>query len=126
MAAGDPKFFVLSDIVELLEADEQLRTLIGNNIFPIVAPRSTKGDFIAYQRDGIDGIQSSNMGGYALIRYSFFITSVSDDYDRGLSIANRAYEVMIGSHPFGKIRLEDFAETVVDQKFFQSIKFSIV
>lgn len=126
MAAGDPKFFVLSNVVELLEADAKLRSMIGDNIFPIVAPRSTKGDFIAYQRDGIDDIQTSKMSGFALIRYSFFITSVSEDYQRGIEIANRAFEVLNGSHPFGKVRLEDFAETVVDQKFFQSIKFSIV
>lgn len=126
MAAGSPKFFVLNDVVAKLEADATLREMVSDRIFPIQAPRDTKGDFIAYQRDGVMNTTSSKMGDYALIRYAFYITVVSDNYDRGLRIAERVYELLDGRHAFGAISYEDLAETVVDQKFFQVLKFSIL
>lgn len=125
MAAGSPKFYVLNDVVALLENDPELTALVGDKIFPIQAPRDTKGDFVAYQRDGLMSATDSKMGGYALLRYAFYITVVSENYNRGIRIADRIFHLLDGAQAFGRVRYEDLAETVVDQKFFQVLKFSI-
>ena len=125
MAAGDSKFFVISDVFALLRGDQALRELVGNKIYPIQAPRDTVGDFITVQRDGLLDSQTSKMGGFALLRYGFYIAAISEDYDRSLSIASRIYEVLNGTHGTCIIKMEDFAEVVVDQKFIQILKFSV-
>lgn len=125
MAAGDSKFFVISDVFALLRNDGALRELVGPKIFPIQAPRDTVGDFITVQRDGLLDSQTSKMGGFALLRYGFYIAAISEDYDRSLAIASRVYEVLNGAHDTCIIKMEDFAEVVVDQKFIQILKLSI-
>lgn len=125
MAAGDSKFFVISDVFALLRNDAELRKLVENKIFPIQAPRDTIGDFITVQRDGLLDSQNSKMGGFALLRYGFYIAAISEDYDRSLTIASRIYEALNGTHDTCVIKMEDFAEVVVDQKFIQILKFSI-
>ena len=125
MAAGNPKFFVISDVFALLRSDAELQELVGKKIFPIQAPRDTIGDFITVQREGLLDSQTSKMGGFALLRYGFYIAAISEDYDRSLAMASRVYEVLNGSHNTCVIKMEDFAEVVVDQKFIQILKFSI-
>lgn len=125
MAAGDSKFFVISDVFALLRSDSQLQELVGRKIFPIQAPRDTVGDFITVQRDGLLDSQNSKMSGFALLRYGFYIAAVSEDYDRSLEIADRIFHVLNGQHDTCNIKMEDFAELVVDQKFIQILKFSI-
>lgn len=125
MAAGDSKFFIISDVFALLRNDTKLQELVGRKIFPIQAPRDTVGDFITVQRDGLLDSQTSKMGGFALLRYGFYIAAVSEDYDRSLEIADCIYTVLNGQHDTCQIKMEDFAELVVDQKFIQILKFSI-
>lgn len=122
---ASPKFFVMDDIVPLLLADAELQGLVGNRVFPIIAPVNTRGDFISYQRVGVLNVQNTKVASPSLIRYAFVITAVSDDYNRSLAIAKRVFELLVGIHPFGRIDFEDFAERVVDQKFMQTIEFSI-
>lgn len=45
------KFSITTDIRKLLVNDNDLKALVGNNIFPLVAPEGTTGDFIMYYRD---------------------------------------------------------------------------
>ena len=99
--------------------------MVGPKIFPIVAPEGTVGDFVSYQRDGLD-IESSKMG-TALQRSYFYINVVSDDYDRSLGIADTIYDTLEGDfvNPDMRIRLTDYTEDYVDKKFLQVLQFSI-
>lgn len=124
MAAGDPKFRVMADVVRLLETNEALSAAVGARIFPLVAPLKTPGDHIIYQRDGVE-LQSSKMQGFAMFKVFFFISVFSDDYFRGLAISEDVYKALVGSHDGFKIDFHDLTESLVDQKFVQILKFSI-
>lgn len=124
MAAGDPKFRVMADVVRLLETNEALSAAVGARIFPLVAPLKTPGDHIIYQRDGVE-LQSSKMQGFAMFKVFFFISVFSDDYFRGLAISENVYKALVGSHDGFKIEFHDLTEILVDQKFVQILKFSI-
>lgn len=124
MAAGDPKFRVMADVVRLLETNEALSAAVGARIFPLVAPLKTSGDHIIYQRDGVE-LQSSKMQGFAMFKVFFFISVFSDDYFRGLAISEDVYKALVGSHDGFKIDFHDLTESLVDQKFVQILKFSI-
>lgn len=124
MAAGDPKFRVMADVVRLLETNEALSAAVGARIFPLVAPLKTLGDHILYQRDGVE-LQSSKMQGFAMFKVFFFISVFSDDYFRGLAISENVYKALVGSHDEFKIEFHDLTESLVDQKFVQILKFSI-
>lgn len=126
MAAGAPKFKVMRDVVDLLKADTTMQEFVGSKIFPIVAPQNTTGDFIAYQRDGVDTEPLNKMGGFASLRFYFYISIVSTDYERSLDIADRVYDVLQGTHETFSIEFKDSTENVVDQKFIQVLKFSIL
>lgn len=124
MAAGDPKFRVMADVVRLLEANEALSAAVGERIFPLVAPLKTVGDHIIYQRDGVE-LQSSKMQGFAMFKVFFFISVFSEDYFRGLAISEYVYKALVGSHGEVKIEFHDLTESLIDQKFVQILKFSI-
>lgn len=124
MAAGDPKFRVMADVVRLLETNEALSAAVGARIFPLVAPLKTQGDHIIYQRDGVE-LQSSKMQGFAMFKVFFFISVFSDDYFRGLAISENVYKALVGSHDGFKIDFHDLTESLVDQKFVQILKLSI-
>lgn len=124
MSHGDPKFYSMFDVRDLLEADEKLAEWVGDQIHPIIAPEGTVGDWIAYERGGID-TKSSKMQGFALFESFFFISVVSDNYRRSLDIAYRCYKVLEGHHPFGHVTMTGYAEDYLDQKFIQELKFSL-
>ena len=125
MGRADKKFKIITEVVKLLRESEELAAMVGPKIFPIVAPEGTVGDFVSYQRDGLD-IESSKMG-TALQRSYFYINVVSDDYDRSLDIAATIYDTLEGDfvNPDMRIRLTDYTEDYVDKKFLQVLQFSI-
>ena len=125
MGRADKQFKIITEVVKLLRESEELAAMVGPKIFPIVAPEGTVGDFVSYQRDGLD-IESSKMG-TALQRSYFYINVVSDDYDRSLDIADTIYDTLEGDfvNPDMRIRLTDYTEDYVDKKFLQVLQFSI-
>lgn len=125
MGRADKKFKIITEVVKLLRESESLAELVGNKIFPVIAPEGTIGDFISYQRDGMD-IEWSKMGP-SLQRSYFYINVVSDDYDRCLTIADIIYDILEGDfiNPDMRIRLTDYTEDYLDKKFIQVLQFSI-
>lgn len=124
MAAGDPKFRVMADVVRLLESNEALSAAVDKRFFPLVAPLKTEGDHITYQRDGVE-LQSSKMQGFAMFKVFFFISIYSTDYYRGLNLSDGVYKALVGSHDGFRIEFHDLTESLIDQKFVQILKFSI-
>lgn len=125
MGRADKKFTMITGVVKLLRDSSALAEMIGTKIFPIIAPEGTPGDFIAYQRDGMD-IEWTKMGP-SLQRSYFYINVVSDDYDRSLKIADIVYDALEGEwqNPDMQIRLTDYVEDYVDKKYLQVLQFSI-
>lgn len=119
------KFNITTVIREILSQDTNIRAMVGNSIFPLVAPIDTVGDLIIYQRDGYKQ-EYSQMGVTRQIP-TVFINAVSDDYDRSQELASLIYEALEGdfSNPTMKIRLEDSTEEYADKKYIQVLQFSI-
>lgn len=119
------KFNITTVIREILSQDTNIRAMVGNSIFPLVAPIDTVGDLIIYQRDGYKQ-EYSQMGVTRQIP-TVFINAVSDDYDRSQELASLIYEALGGdfSNPTMKIRLEDSTEEYADKKYIQVLQFSI-
>ena len=125
MGRADKKFTIITEVVKILRSSEDLAAMIGTKIFPIIAPEGTPGDFVSYQRDGMD-LEWSKMGP-SLQRSYFYINVVSDDYDRSLKIADIISDALDGEwqNPDLCIRLTDYAEDYIDKKYLQVLQFSI-
>ncbi len=125
MGRADKKFLAIKDIFSLLSNNPTIQSLVGDKIYPLVAPQGTSGDFIAVQRDGYR--REDTKMGIALQASVFFTTAVSEDYDRSLAIAEAIYDALEGDHPEyeSRIRMEDYGEEYIDSKFLQVLKFNL-
>lgn len=123
MARNDKKFLAIQDVIALLSNSPKIQALVGDKIFPLVAPVDTHGDFIAYQRDGYKR-EDSKMG-VAVQRSIFLITVVSDTHERSLVIADAVYDALEGDHSEYnmRIRMENYGEDYIDRKFIQVLQF---
>jgi len=123
MARNDKKFLAIQDVIALLSNSPKIQALVGDKIFPLIAPEDTSGDFIAYQRDGYKR-EDSNMG-VVVQRSIFLITVVSDTHERSLLIADAVYDVLEGDHSEYnmRIRMENYGEDYIDRKFIQVLQF---
>ena len=123
MARNDKKFLAIQNVVAILSNSPEIQTLVGDKIFPLVAPVDTHGDFIAYQRDGYKR-EDSKMG-VAVQRSIFLITVVSDTHERSLTIADAVYDALEGDHSEYdmRIRMENYGEDYIDRKFIQVLQF---
>lgn len=117
------KFKIGTLIRKLIIEDEQINTLIGENIFPLIAPEDTQGSFIIYKRDEYsknytkDGIYRENC--------VIYITVVSDTYDEAQKIAIMINDLLEGYGQTFKIKLTDSTEDYEDNKFIQVLQFTI-
>lgn len=116
---------ITTEVRRILLDSEEITSLIGKKIFPIVAPMKTEGDFIIYQRDGYK--QEYTKMGISRKIPTVFVNAVSDDYDRSLQLASLIYEALEGefSNPDMTIHLEDSTEGYSEGKYFQVLQFSV-
>lgn len=119
------KFKVTTEVRGLLLDSPEIFALIGERIFPLVAPVDTDGDFIVYQRDGYK--QERTQMGVSTQKPQVYVNAISSDYDRSQELASLIYEVLEGdfTNPTMRIRLEDSTEDYEDGKYIQVLLFSI-
>ena len=117
------KLAITTEIRSILLDSEEITSLIGKKIFPVVAPLKTEGDFIIYQRDGYK--QEYTKMGVARQIPTVFVNAVSDDYDRSLQLASLIYEALEGqfSNPDMTIHLEDSTEDIQKENTFRCFNF---
>lgn len=124
MGRADKKFKAIKEIFSLLSNDPTIQTFVGDKIYPLVAPQDVEGDFIALRRDGYRR-QDTKMG-VAIQQSVFYVFVISEDYDRSLDIADVVYDVLEGDYPRDlRIRMDDYTEEYVDQKFIQVLRFNL-
>lgn len=116
-----------------LLACEELRELVGNKIFPVIAPEETAGDYIIVYRSayGRDRDKSGDTHSEAYVTVLCF----SDDYDRSLSMAELVDAVLDGGRndEVGRIfgssghsaTLDTSEEGFSEGKLYQSLTFEI-
>jgi hypothetical protein len=120
----ESKIKVTTVIRKILLKNEDLRSLVGEKIFPLYAPEGTKGDFILYMRDAYT-IDRTKMG-IAAQSCKVFINIVSDDYDRSQDIADIVLDTLEGDSESGlRMHLADSTEDAIDKKYIQVLLFEI-
>jgi hypothetical protein len=130
MGLADEKFTAITKVRAILLQNPTIQEFVGDKIFPLTAPsefggKDVEGDIIVYQRDGYK--REDNKMGVTLQRSIFYMIAISDNYDRSLALAKAIYEALDGEHSAEdfRIKLEDYTEEYVNQKFFQLLQFSI-
>lgn len=115
-------------IREHLLSDSAIKGLVGDAIYPCLAPR-TEGDYIVMTRTEY-GTLSGKMGIYER-KCTVILEIFSDHYDRGLNIAEavdnlftREYENALGGTK-AVLQLLEAVEMVIDGKFVQIMEYSI-
>jgi len=117
------KFKAGTLIRNILKADTEIFSIVGENIFPLVAPKETVGDIILYQRDEYSK-EYTNMG-VANEKCKVYVEAISDDYDKSQSLAELINATLEGKHEGIVIRLEDSTEDYADGKYLQVLLFSV-
>lgn len=118
-------FKVTTDVRTILLGSEEIKALIDEKVFPVIAPENTDGDFIVYQRDGFK--QDITKFGVSCQTPFVNVTAVSGDYDRSQNLASLIYDALSGEFytPNIRIQLEDSTEDFIDNKYIQVLQFSI-
>lgn len=127
MTIPKPKFKVTTFIRSLLMANADIMNIIGNRIFPVVAPTDTAGTLIVYWRDSYS-VEETKMG-VAAEKCHIWIEISSDDYDESQNLAELVYLALYGEKDNYMITLKDSTEdletTPVDKKYIQVLLFEI-
>lgn len=100
-----------------------IKSIVGDRIYPGIAPEGTVGAFVVYERDSYE-VQSSKFGIYsqeANIAYEV----VTDTYDEGQTLAVLILENLQGRHNGLQFDVVDSAEYYTEKKYRQVILFKI-
>ena len=122
--SAESKFKITTKVrAALLAVPEIKETVTG--IFPVVAPKNTKGDFIIYQRDEY----SKNYTKMGICEQScrVYVNAISEDYDRSQELACQINEALEGKHLdlAMDVYLVDSTEDFADNKYVQVLLFDI-
>lgn len=124
------KFSVCTLIRERLLADEKIKALVDNRIYPIIAPENTQGNYIVYVRDeySIDRTKT----GIAFHNCIVFISCVSSSYDESQKIADAVFQCLDGKYKINTeqqninaIEMIDSTEDYDGDVYIQTLSFSI-
>lgn len=122
------KWFVGNDIRNLLLEDEEIVNQVGSNIFPLIAPETTEGDFIIYLRSKY-AKNAVKMGVYQ-DECEVAVNCISDNYDSAIALASKIDNALSGQHTLEtgtriQITLADSTETFDDDKYIETLVFNI-
>ena len=122
------KWFVGNDARAIMLADADIVAQVGSNIYPLVAAEGTTGDFIVYSRSRY-GKKDVKMGVYE-DDCELSIVAVSDNYDKAIELASKIDNALTGQHVVGEdtkltFKLEDSTEVFEDNKYIETLLFSI-
>ena len=122
------KWFIGNDIRAFLLNDEEIVKQVGSNIFPLIAPETTEGDFIIYIRNKYNK-STVKMGVYQ-DECEVAVVGISDNYDSAIALASKIDNALSGQHTLeGGVRLQitlsDSTETFEDEKYIETLVFTI-
>nr|DAJ86867.1 MAG TPA: hypothetical protein [Caudoviricetes sp.] len=116
---------ITTDVRDILLTSAEIKSMIDDKIFPLVAPEKTEGDYIVYQRDGYK--QDTTKMGVCTQMPLVNVIAVSENYDHSQDLASLIYDTLSGdfANPDIHIELEDSTEDFIDNKYIQVLQFSI-
>lgn len=122
------KWFIGNDIRDILISNEDITAQVGDNIFPLIAPPTTEGDFIIYMRNKYS--KSAVKQGVYMDECEVAVICISDNYDNAIALANKIDNTLSGQHILEngvklQITLADSTETFEDDKYIETLVFNI-
>lgn len=131
-AKFQPKFTICTAIRKMLLEDEKLKELVGNKVYPIIAPENITTNYIVYQRDeySIDRVKQGISNQNCIV----FITCVSSDYDTSCLLAeavfnclDNRYNINTETQSIRSIQMTDSTEDISINKdnYIQTLAFEI-
>lgn len=116
------KFKITNLVRSLLLENEEIKSLVCDKVYPIIAPADTVGDFLVYQREQYSKVRT-NMGFFSTCRV--YVDAVSDNYDNSQQLAELIDATLEGVHGDVTIQMEDSTEDFQDGKYIQVLLFNI-
>ena len=122
------KWSIGNDLRTILLNDEGIVNQVNSNIFPIIAPESTEGDFIVYMRNKYSK-SAVKMGVYQ-DECEVAVIAISDNYDSAVELASKIDNALSGLHTLDngvrlQINLADSTEVFEDNKYIETLMFNI-
>lgn len=128
------KFKITTPIRKILLEAPDIMSLVDPNdpsdpedkgVYPVVAPKGTKGDFIVYQRDEYS--REYTKMGVNSERCRVYINAISENYDRSKELAYQIDKSLSGFHddPKMEVKMVDSTEDFEDGKYIQVLLFEI-
>lgn len=122
------KWFIGNDIRALLLKNEEIVNQVGSNVFPLIAPENTIGDFIVYMRNKYN--KNAVKQGIYQDECEVAVVGISDNYDDALALASKIDNALTGLHTLDNgvrlmITLADSTETFDDDKYIETLIFTI-
>ena len=123
--SAESKFKITTKVRAALLATSEITDIVGNKVFPVVAPKDTEGDFIIYQRDEYS--KDYTKMGICEQKCRVYVNAISDYYDRSQELAYQINESLEGLHPDLEmdVKLVDSTEDFEDNKYIQVLLFDI-
>ena len=102
-----------TDLRQILLQDQNLANLVETNIFPLVVPDGTKGDFVTIRREHYQ-FRYTKLSPYDEIA-TLGVYACSPDYDHSLAIAEALRTAIVTTRVNGVyLRITDSDEEVTD------------
>ena len=123
--SAESKFKITTKVRAALLNTPAISAMVGTQVFPIVAPKDTPGDFIIYQRDEYS--KDYTKMGISSQRCRVYVNAISEDYDSSQELAYQINEALEGKHTDMNmdIKLIDSTEDFEDGKYLQVLLFEI-
>lgn len=124
---SNQKWFIGNIVRDILLSNQDVVDMIGDNVYPIVAPENCEGDFLIYRR--MQYTKSSVKMGVYEDNCEVGIVAVSDNYDNSALLASKIDNALTGKHIIDGIRIDinlsDSTENFEDNKYIQTLIFKI-
>lgn len=122
------KWFIGNDIRAILLNDEEIVEQVGSDIFPLIAPESTEGDFVIYFRNKYN--KSAVKAGVYQDECEVAVVGISDNYDSAIALASKIDNALSGHHTLEngvslQMILSDSTEVFEDDKYIETLVFTI-
>ena len=122
------KWAIGNDVRAILLSNANVSSMVGVDIYPLVAPESVDGEFIVYQRDAY-AKHATKMGVFEDV-CELSLIAISDNYDSSVMLASAIDNALTGIHTLtdGKrvyMNLITSSESFTDNKYMQKLTYEI-
>ena len=111
-------------IYQLLISDEQLKSFVGDKIYPLVAEESVSYPFIIFTKESANGNYTKDLLTYDTVNISVAIAA--NNYFQTVQIAEQVRAILENHRDnyFFNILFENVSEDYVEDAFIQQLNFS--